>query len=118
MVTSDNPILPVSETVQPFTENSIPFYRFHLLSRFAELEHIVFTRLGGSSLPPFASLNVSYDTGDESRKVQENLHRIKNATGCSSLIYARQSHSTNLVVLRNYPRPEPLVGSTSCAGTC
>ena len=109
MVTSDNPILPVSETVQPFTENSIPFYRFHLLSRFAELEHIVFTRLGGSSLPPFASLNVSYDTGDESRKVQENLHRIKNATGSSSLIYARQSHSTNLVVLRKYPRPDPLV---------
>ena len=109
MVTSDNPVLPVSETLQPFAENSIPFYRFHLLSRFAELEHIVFTRLGGTSLPPFASLNVSYDTGDDYRRVRENLHRIRNATGCSSFIYSRQSHSSNLVVLRSYPHLDPLV---------
>jgi YfiH family protein len=106
MVTSDNPALPVSETLQLFAENSIPFYKFHLLSRFAELEHIVFTRLGGASLPPFASLNVSYDTGDESQRVRENLQRIRNATACSAFIYARQSHSSNLVVLRKYPHWE------------
>ncbi len=104
MFTSGNTVLPVSETLQPFAENSTPFYRFHLLSRFAELEHRVFTRLGGTSLPPFASLNVSYDTGDDALRVRENIHRIRNATECSSFIYARQSHSSNLVVLRKYPR--------------
>jgi YfiH family protein len=103
MFTFGNTVLPVSETLQPFAENSIPFYRFHLLGRFAELEHRVFTRLGGTSLPPFASLNVSYDTGDDALRVRENLHRIRNATECSSFIYARQSHSSNLVVLREYP---------------
>ena len=109
MVKSGNTVLPVSETLQTFAENSIPFYRFHLLNRFAELEHIVFTRLGGASLPPFASLNVSYDTGDEARRVRENLNRIRNATDCSSFIYARQSHSSNIVVLRQYPRFDPRV---------
>jgi len=109
MVTSGNMVLPVSETFQPFAENSVPFYRFRLLSQFAELEHLVFTRLGGTSLPPFASLNVSYDTGDEAWRVRENLHRIRNAAHCSSFIYARQSHSSNLVVLREYPHFEPQV---------
>ena len=107
MVTSDYPALPVSATLQPLAQNSIPFYRFHLLSRFAELEQIVFTRLGGVSLPPFASLNVSYDTGDESLRVRENLQRIRNTAACSSLIYARQSHSSNLMVLREYPHWDP-----------
>jgi len=109
MATLGNTVLPVSQTLQPSAENSIPFYRFHLLSRFAELEHLVFTRLGGVSLPPFASLNVSYDTGDEARRVRENLQRIRNVTDCSSFIYARQSHSSNLLVLRQYPHFDPRV---------
>ena len=109
MATSGNRVLPVSPTLQPSAENSIPFYRFHLLSRFAELENIVFTRLGGVSLPPFASLNVSYDTGDEARRVRENLQRIRNVTDCSSFIYARQNHSSNLLVLRQYPQYDPRV---------
>ena len=58
-------MLPGSETLQPHLENSIPYYTFHRLSEFLELEHLVLTRLGGVSSPPFASLNVSYDTGDE-----------------------------------------------------
>jgi YfiH family protein len=107
MATSGNTILPVSETLKPSAENSIPFYRFHLLSRFTELEQLVFTRLGGVSLPPFASLNVSYDTGDEARRIRENLQRIQNVADCSSFIYARQSHSSNLVVLRQYPQFDP-----------
>lgn len=109
MVTLGNMVLPVSETFQPFAENSIPSYRFRLLSQFAELEHLVFTRLGGTSLPPFASLNVSYDTGDDAWRVRENLHRIRKAAHCSSFIYARQSHSSNLVVLHEYPHFEPQV---------
>jgi YfiH family protein len=107
MATSGKTGLPVSETLQPLTENSIPFYRFNHLSRFAELEHIVFTRQGGVSLPPFASLNASYDTGDEPLRVRENLHLIRNATDCSSFIYARQSHSNNLVVLNQHPQFDP-----------
>lgn len=109
MASSGNTVFPASETFQPQAENSIPFYRFHLLSQFAELEHIVFTRLGGVSQPPFASLNVSYDTGDETGRVRENLHRVRGATDCSSFIYARQNHSSNLVVLRQHPHFDPQI---------
>ncbi len=107
MASSGNTLLFSSEILQPIVKNSIPFYRFQLLSRFVELEHIVFTRLGGVSLPPFASLNVSYDTGDEAGRVQENLHRVRTATDCSFLIYARQNHSTNIAVLRQPPHFDP-----------
>jgi YfiH family protein len=109
MASSANIVLPVSETLAPHVENGIPFYRFNRLGEFVELEHLIFTRLGGESSPPFASLNVSYDTGDEPGKVRENLRRIRAATSCASLIYARQNHSSNIGVLRSYPRYDPAV---------
>ncbi|UCF01852.1 MAG: peptidoglycan editing factor PgeF [Deltaproteobacteria bacterium] len=109
MATSAITVLPGSETLQPHVENSIPYYTFHRLGEFLELEHLVFTRLGGVSSPPFASLNVSYDTGDEAGKVQENMRRVRAATDCSSLIYARQSHSSNIVVLREHPHLDPTI---------
>ncbi|MCG6944492.1 MAG: laccase domain-containing protein, partial [Deltaproteobacteria bacterium] len=99
--------LPGSETFQPHVKSSVPYYTFHRLSEFPELVHLVLTRLGGVSSPPFASLNVSYDTGDEAGKVRENMRRVRAATDCSSLIYARQNHSNNIVVLREYPRFDP-----------
>ena len=109
MTPSANTALPTSETLQSHVENGIPFYKFQRLSEFVELEHRIFTRLGGVSSPPFASLNVSYDTGDEAEKVRENLRRIRAAAYCSSLIYARQNHSSNIVVLLRYPRFDPAV---------
>jgi YfiH family protein len=107
MALSANTSLPDSETLQLHTQNGLPIYRFHRLSEFVELEHLIFTRLGGVSSPPFSSLNVSYDTGDEASKVRENLRRVRAATECSSLIYARQSHSSNIVALQQYPRIDP-----------
>ncbi len=109
MALSANTLLPGSETLQPHTENGLPLYRFHRLSEFTELEHLIFTRLGGVSSPPFSSLNVSYDTGDEASKVRENLRRVRTASKCSSLIYARQSHSSKIVVLQQHPRIDPAV---------
>ena len=109
MASSANTLLPVSDTLQTHVHNGIPFYRFHHLSEFAEVEHLIFTRLGGTSSPPFASLNVSYDTGDEAGKVRENLRRIREASGYSSLIYARQSHGSDIAVLLHNPRPNPAV---------
>jgi YfiH family protein len=109
MAPSANSALPPSETLQPHVENGIPFYKFKRFSEFVELEHLIFTRLGGVSSPPFASLNVSYDTGDEADKVRENLRRIRAAANCSSLIYARQNHSSHIAVLLQYPRFDPAV---------
>jgi hypothetical protein len=115
MALSGNTSLPSSETCQPVIHNSVPFYKFQLLNRFEELQHLVFTRLGGVSSPPFASLNVSYDTGDQADRVRENLRRVRVTAGCSSLIYARQSHGTNIAILGDHPhfdreKPYPLRG--------
>jgi hypothetical protein len=115
MALSGNTLLPSSKTFQPVIHNSLPFYKFQLLSRFEELEHIVFTRLGGVSPPPFASLNVSYDTGDKADCVRENLRRVRVTAGCSSLVYARQTHGTNVAVLAeraqfDAEKPYPLRG--------
>ncbi len=109
MAQSANTVLPASETLQPHIENGIPLYRFHRLREFAELEHLIFTRLGGASSPPFASLNVSYDTGDSVSKVGENLRRIQAVANCSSFIYARQNHSNNVMALLRHPRFDPTV---------
>ena len=109
MTSLANTVLPGSETLHRHLENGIPFYRFHHLSQFEELEHLIFTRHGGVSSAPFASLNVSYDTGDEAAKVKENMRRIRAASHCSSLIYARQSHSGNIEIFHQYPSVDPAI---------
>ncbi len=109
MASSADTVLPTSATLQPHSENGLPFYRFHRFSQFSELEHAVFTRLGGVSSPPFASLNVSYDSGDEASKVRENLRRVRAVLSSPSLVYARQNHSGNIVVLDRNPHFDPAI---------
>jgi YfiH family protein len=98
---------PAPLSLQSHKKNGLHLFRFRRLSEFAQLEHGVFTRHGGVSEPPFASLNVSYDTGDDASKVRENLRRIHENSGCSFLIYARQSHSSNILILHQLPDIDP-----------
>ena len=104
-----NTQLPITTTLITHIENGIPFYRFQRFREFPELDHAIFTRLAGVSSSPFASLNVSYDTGDDVDKVKENLRRVRTTAGSPSLIYARQSHSSNLMVLHQHPSVDPSV---------
>ncbi|GEM_PF-6863784 len=41
---------------------------------------VTFSRHGGKSQPPFDSLNLSYDVGDNPEAVTENIKFIKNAS--------------------------------------
>jgi polyphenol oxidase len=50
-------------------------YRFDSLPS-ESLSHAVFTRLGGVSLPPFATLNVGSNVGDDPEAVAQNHARI------------------------------------------
>ena len=109
MAPSANTVLPGSKTLHRFLGNEIPFYRFHRLRQFEKLEHFIFTRHGGVSSEPFASLNVSYGTGDEAGKVRENMRRVRAVSHCSSLLYASQSHSTNIEILRQYPKGDTTI---------
>jgi YfiH family protein len=115
MAGRDHTLLPTTETLRCRTNNGVPSYRFRLLGDCPGLQHAVFTRLGGVSSAPFASLNVSYDTQDDAAKVRENLRRVRAAAGTASLVYARQVHGGTLLALheRAFLDPEipyPLEG--------
>jgi YfiH family protein len=74
-------------------DNSLVYYRFQELAPHVNLVHGVFTRLGGVSPPPFATLNLGRTVGDSEDAVQENYSRI-----CRTLDIARDSLVTGYQV--------------------
>lgn len=88
------------------SHNGLRFYRFPLLSRFPEVVHGVFTRQGGVSQGPYASLNVSFTVGDRSEPVEENRHRVTRVLGLASLASAEQAHGLKgSVITAGNPSP-------------
>lgn len=78
------------------------YYRFEQWAADSGVIHGVFTRLGGMSGSPWASLNLGGTVGDDPAIVRENLHRVYAAL---SLDEARactvwQVHSADTVVVR------------------
>jgi YfiH family protein len=63
--------------------------------------HAVFTRIGGTSLPPFASLNVGQLVGDDPLRVQENHERVFSTLGIQkdAVVTARQVHGARVAVV-------------------
>jgi polyphenol oxidase len=83
----------------PFTHNNgIRYYTFDLFPR--EVTHAVFTRQGGVSPEPWASLNVGGTVGDEVTRVRENRYRSFAALGrrIDSLFDVWQVHSAEAVI--------------------
>lgn len=64
--------------------------------------HGFFTREGGVSEGPFASLNCSPDVGDRAEQVRENLGRVAQALGLAAehLYVAAQVHDRGVIVLK------------------
>jgi YfiH family protein len=65
------------------------------------LVHAVFTRLGGVSQGPFATLNVGHSVGDEPQAVAENHHRVYASLGlgASQVVTAQQVHGNRVAVV-------------------
>jgi hypothetical protein len=61
--------------------NGLVFYQFDGLTCRSDLYHGAFTRLGGVSPVPFASLNLARSVGDDREAVQENNRRMLGAFG-------------------------------------
>jgi YfiH family protein len=78
--------------------NGLPFYQFSHLAPFPDIQHAVFTRDGGESAGPFASLNTALSVGDDSEAVVKNRSRIKAAVGGGRLQLSRQVHGVNVAV--------------------
>lgn len=71
-------------------------HRFRNLSRVPGLVHGVFTRHGGVSAPPYATLNTAWNNGDSPDAVRENLSRIKRSMDLSKLVSSIQVHGDTI----------------------
>ena len=71
-----------------------------MLAAFEELVIGESTRNGGVSLPPFKSLNLSFNTGDEKEKVQENRQRFFDSLGIPihRVVFNHQVHGDDILI--------------------
>lgn len=73
--------------------------------------HAFFTRLGGASSGPFASLNFSFAVGDRSECVDANLRLAARTLGVdvSRLYFASQVHGRDVVEIRGHEEQRRIV---------
>jgi hypothetical protein len=83
-----------------FVPGSPGSFAFSSLSGFPGLVHGVFGRLGGTSLPPYHSLNVSYSVGDDPAAVSHNLSLIRKTLGAESLFFMNQVHGNGIYTVK------------------
>lgn len=77
----------------------ITAHRFRILEEVPGLVHGVYTRHGGVSRPPYATLNVAWNNGDDPVAVRENLSRLRAALGIPFLASSSQVHGDEIHVL-------------------
>ncbi len=80
---------------------ALPVYRFDQFSAEPSLVHAAFTRLGGVSLPPYASLNLGHTVGDDPMAVEINYSRVYRALRIhrSQTVTCHLTHSANVLVV-------------------
>lgn len=80
---------------------TLPVYRFEQLNDEPSLVHAVFTRLGGVSLPPYASLNLGHTVGDDPVAVAINHNRVYRALQIhrSQTVTCHLTHSADVLVV-------------------
>ena len=83
-----------------WTHKETTYFQFPRLSLNQHVAHAVFTRLGGTSVPPFDSLNSSYTVDDHVDKVRKNLNTIQNVLGARDLMFMNQPHGDRILVIR------------------
>ncbi len=99
-------------------KDGLSFYQFTHMAACADIRHGIFTRNGGSSPPPFNSLNIGRGIGDDDSGVEANRRAIGRCFRGAELVYARQVHGRQVINLADYPAmqranphpAEPLVG--------
>jgi YfiH family protein len=99
------------ETAQGATNNprhlirhqydGLVYYQFEDLLEFPEVVHGVFTRIGGVSPAPFATLNASLSVGDERSHVVTNRARISHVLGLDphAAVMSQLVHGTRVTVV-------------------
>ena len=83
----------------PHKANNIPYLQFPSLSKQKGLTYGIFSRFGGFSEPPYNTLNVAYNVGDQPNAVKKNLEIIQKAMGAKDLLYMNQVHGRDVIIL-------------------
>ena len=81
------------------TQHRAPYLQYQDLSQYHQLKHGTFTRHGGTSPSPYDSLNTSDAVGDSRENVAANLMLIKHAMGARRILFTRQTHGTEVLVV-------------------
>lgn len=90
------------------TQNGISFYQFENLAACRGIDHKIFSRDGGYSRGPYASLNVTFGIGDENGNVTLNRGLIARNMQARELVFARQVHGIDVAVMdQGNARPWP-----------
>ena len=82
-------------------DNDVPFFEFPNLVGFPGIRHGVFTRSGGRSRAPYASLNVGRGIGDRPDRVASNRALVSGCLGDLRMVFVRQVHGDGVVVLKD-----------------
>lgn len=87
-------------------QDDLAYYQFLRLAGESCLRHGIFTRLGGVSDPPFASLNVGASVGDDPDAVAENRRRCFATLGLdeSQVVTPHQVHGTTVAEVGKHER--------------
>lgn len=85
--------------MRSYKKNEIKYFKFETLG-LPGVTQAVFTRHGGLSQKPWASLNLGGTVGDDPSHVKGNLDLLLESLGCRSeqLVQVRQIHSANVIV--------------------
>ena len=80
-------------------EKDTPYLSYPLFEKTGIVRHGFSTRLGGVSEGYFASLNLSFDRGDDKEAVMENFRRIGESMGvrCEDMVLSKQTHTSRCI---------------------
>ena len=84
------------------TRNGLPYFEVPEWAKIDWIRHAFLTRNGGSSPPPFHSLNLSTATGDSEEHLSENISVIASAFHFEpeGLVLLHQEHRDRILVLK------------------
>ncbi len=91
------------------TKDHLPYFEIPEFARIKWMRHAFLTRQGGTSLPPYDSLNLSDKNGDHEECVRQNENRIAKAFGFDSdrLVRLDQMHRDRILLLKKPTPPLP-----------
>jgi len=93
------------------TKNNLPYFEIPDFARIGWIRHAFLTRKGGTSLPPYDSLNLSHKNGDRKEFVSRNEDLIAKTFGFDSnrLVRLDQVHRDQILLLE---KTTPLLPSS------